>query len=91
MVRKFEENTVVDPAERRLIEDFSAVIDAGGRDEFPQVEAMILDRLGRGLSAVAAYRLLMHARRKMLGESGPGLSTVGRDGSLTPIGPAGLT
>ena len=76
-------------AERRLVEEFTGVIEAAQPSEFATIEGMVLDRLGKGLSSVAAYRLLVHARRRLLGQTGPGLSAVGRDGSLRPLAPAG--
>jgi|GEM_PF-6828381 len=74
-------------AERKLVEDFTALIELAKPEEFAKVEGKILDRLEGGLSSIAAYRLLRLARARLLGEDGPGLSRVGRDGSLTPILP----
>jgi hypothetical protein len=75
--------------ERRLIEDFTGVIEAARPGEFKEIEGRVLDRLGRGLSSVAAYRLLVAARRRLLGQGGPGLSSVALDGTLRPLQPLG--
>lgn len=83
-----------DESDPRLVAEFEALIAVSKRDDFRNVENAILDRLktpstpvGVGLSAVAAYRLLRKARADLLGQVGPGLSRVTRDGNLEPLGP----
>lgn len=73
-----------DPA---VIRDCEALIASAEPAGFKAVENAILDRLDRGLSSVTAYRLLRRARADLLGQVGPGLSRVTRDGNLEPLGP----
>jgi hypothetical protein len=58
---------VKDDENRRLVDDFYAVIDDAVPSDWPQIETSILDKLGK-MHAGSALKCLNYARERLLGQ-----------------------
>lgn len=79
---------IVDSEDRRLADEFIAMIDLASPSDFEQIEHHVLDKLPK-MHAATAIRLLFYARKRLLGQE-VRFSRIDQAGNESPISLGGV-